>query len=260
MVEFAIILPLLALLLVMAVDFGRVYFGWVALQNAARIGADSASQRAAAWPTADGGKEIQWRAEYESFITHDLQGANCSYPTPHPDPVFTNTNAGSPDDSGDHDFGDLVTVRLQCEFDLITPLAGNFFGGSITLAGESTFAINGMVVVGVPDAPPAPPEPCAAPVASFETLPLPGAGGRVNGSSSPFLVSFTSTTPEDPDCPITEYRWEVDGVQVGTDDPELLNHPFTDAPGGGATNYEVKLIVTSDDGSGEETITVRVTA
>ena len=36
-------LPILALLLVMAVDFGRVFFGWVALQNAARIGADYAA-------------------------------------------------------------------------------------------------------------------------------------------------------------------------------------------------------------------------
>lgn len=256
MVEFAIILPLLALLLVMAVDFGRVYFGWVALQNAARIGADTASQRSAAWPTADPNThEEQWRIEYESFITHDLQNANCTYPTPHPDPTFDDLNG-----DGDYDFGELATVRLECEFHLITPLAENFFGGPLTLAGEATFAINGLVVVGVPDPPPAPPEPCAAPVASFDTLPLPGAGGRVNGSSSPFLVTFTSTVPIDPDCPINEYRWEVDGVQVGTDDPELENHPFTDAPGGGPTNYEVKLIVISDEGSGEETITVRVTA
>ena len=42
LVEFALVLPLLALLLVMALDFGRVFFGWVALQNAARIGANYA--------------------------------------------------------------------------------------------------------------------------------------------------------------------------------------------------------------------------
>src|SRR5918992_2943310 len=90
MVEFAIVLPVLALLLVMAVDFGRVFFGWVALQNAARIAADTASQRADAWPTAEGKEEIDWRDDYETFITQDLQAANCTYPTPHPDPVFTN--------------------------------------------------------------------------------------------------------------------------------------------------------------------------
>ena len=34
LVEFAFILPILVLLLLLAVDFGRVFFGWVALNNA----------------------------------------------------------------------------------------------------------------------------------------------------------------------------------------------------------------------------------
>ncbi len=140
MVEFALILPLLALLLVMAVDFGRVFFGWIALQNATRIAADTASQRANAWPSADGNLEIEWRDDYETFITQDLQAANCDFPTPHPDPVFTNANAGDPDDDGDHDFGDLVTVRLECEFSLITPLAESMLGGPVQMVAESTFA------------------------------------------------------------------------------------------------------------------------
>ncbi|MGH2463352.1 MAG: TadE/TadG family type IV pilus assembly protein, partial [Candidatus Limnocylindria bacterium] len=38
LVEFAIILPFLMLVLLMAVDFGRVFFGWVGLANASRIG------------------------------------------------------------------------------------------------------------------------------------------------------------------------------------------------------------------------------
>ena len=185
MVEFALVLPLLALLLVMAVDFGRVFFGWIALQNATRIAADTASQRADAWPTAQGATEIGWRDDYETFITRDLQSANCEYPTPHPDPTFTNMNAGDPHGQGDHDFGDLATVRLECQFELITPLAQNIIGGPVQLAAEATFAINGMVVIGVPDPPPPPPEPCPVPVASFVTSPLPTAGGRVNGNVSP---------------------------------------------------------------------------
>ena len=34
LVEMAIILPVLVLLLLLAVDFGRVFFGWIALNNA----------------------------------------------------------------------------------------------------------------------------------------------------------------------------------------------------------------------------------
>jgi hypothetical protein len=263
MVEFALILPLLALLLVMAVDFGRVFFGWIALQNATRIAADTASQRADAWPTAQGATEEGWRDDYVTFITRDLESANCEYPTPHPDPTFTNMNAGDPLDSGDHDFGDLATVRLECQFELITPLAQNIFGGPIQLAAESTFAINGLIVVGVPDPPPPPPEPCPVPVASFVTSPLPTGGGRVNGSVSPLLVSFT-TPLEDPECPVTEYLWERRNLPSGPwteigDQPNLLNEPFTDSPGGPAANYEVRLTVTTDGGTDTETIQVRVT-
>lgn len=263
MVEFALVLPLLALLLVMAVDFGRVFFGWIALQNATRIAADTAAQRANAWPSADGNLEIEWRQDYENFITQDLQGANCVYPTPHPDPVFTNANPTDPDDTGDHDFGDLVTVRLECQFSLITPLAETVFGGPIQLAAESTFAINGLVVVGVPDPPPAPPEPCVVPVAEFDTAPARSGGGRVNGSFSPFPVVFTSTTEENPDCPNT-YLWERRTESgpwstVGTSD-ELTNQVFTDAAGGGATNYEIRLTVTNSEGTDNESVIVRVTA
>lgn len=266
MVEFALILPLLVLLLVMAIDFGRVFFGWIALQNATRIAADTAAQRADAWPTAQGATEIGWRDDYETFITEDLKDANCAYTTPHPDPTFTNANAGDADDRGDHDFGDLVTVRLECSFALITPLAESLLGGPVQLAAESTFAINGLVVVGVPDPPEPPPEPCVEPVASFETLPLPTGGGRVNGSSSPLIVDFTNTTPEDADCPITEFLWERRNLPsgpwstVGTD-PDLLDESFTDAPGGPASNYEVRLTVTNDEGQSDDvTIVVRVSA
>jgi len=43
LVEFALVLPLLLVLLLMAVDFGRVYFGWVTLTNASRVGANYAA-------------------------------------------------------------------------------------------------------------------------------------------------------------------------------------------------------------------------
>ena len=183
----------------MAIDFGRVFFfGWIALQNATRIAADTASQRADAWPTATGDEEQDWRVDYETFITQDLQAANCTYPTPHPDPVFTNANPGAPDDEGDHDFGDLVTVSLECDFPLITPLAEAIFGGPPTSGPKPRSRSTAWWVVGVPDRPPAPPEPCVVPVAAFDTVPAPSGGGRVNGSSSPFLVNFTSTTTENP--------------------------------------------------------------
>ena len=49
MVEFALILPLLLLVLLLAIDFGRVFFGWVALNNASRIAASEAGFHPEAW-------------------------------------------------------------------------------------------------------------------------------------------------------------------------------------------------------------------
>src|SRR6185437_10682149 len=46
LVEFALILPVLLLLTLIAVDFGRVYLGWINLQNMARIAADFGANNA----------------------------------------------------------------------------------------------------------------------------------------------------------------------------------------------------------------------
>ncbi len=266
MVEFALVLPLLALLLVMAVDFGRVFFGWIALQNSTRIAADTASQRANAWPTANGNLEIEWRDDYETFITQDLQAANCDFPLPHPVPVFTDTNGDTNNDGVlTNDFSDIVTVRLECEFGLITPLAESVLGGPVQLVAESTFAVNGLAVIGVPDPPAPPPDPCIPPVADMDTDPPPESSGRVEGDASPFTVDFMSTTlvNPNPDCPLT-YLWARRTLPSGTfttvgTSANLDDQVFTDAPGGGATNYEVRLRVTSSAGTDDLIQDVRVT-
>ena len=49
LVEFALIVPVLMLMLLLALDFGRVFFGWVGLTNASRIGASYAAAHATAW-------------------------------------------------------------------------------------------------------------------------------------------------------------------------------------------------------------------
>ena len=48
-VEFALLFPVFLLILVVAIDFGRVYLGWVNLQNMARIAANYAANNADAW-------------------------------------------------------------------------------------------------------------------------------------------------------------------------------------------------------------------
>ena len=52
LVEFAILAPVLLAILLIAVDVGRVYLGWVNLSNVARIGANFAAMNPSAWQAA----------------------------------------------------------------------------------------------------------------------------------------------------------------------------------------------------------------
>lgn len=130
MVEFAIMLPILALLLVMALDFGRVFFGWVSVTNAARIGADYAAQFPDAWAT---GNAVQ-QARFEELIRDNNTG--CAIPDI-ADPTFRDTNAdGQQRESGDH-----VEVVLTCTLDMLTPLASMVVGSAVTMSADSTFPV-----------------------------------------------------------------------------------------------------------------------
>lgn len=168
MVEFALVLPLLVLLLVMAIDFGRVFFGWIALQNAARIGADQAARTPDAWP-ADNSADQDHQDLYQTLIAADLDAINCSYATPLPDPNFTDL-----DGNGTRDHGDLASVTLDCSFGLITPLAESVLGGPVALSAEATFPINGMVTLGLPEGEAEPPEPDLCPSGESEVPDLSG--------------------------------------------------------------------------------------
>src|SRR5918996_4598444 len=80
LVEFALVLPILMLLVVLAIDFGRVFFTSVSLNNASRV----AANYAAANP--DG----PWGAgsEYDTVVRRDAAGLGCALPASLPAPSF----------------------------------------------------------------------------------------------------------------------------------------------------------------------------
>ena len=159
MVEFAVMLPLLALLLVLTVDVGRVFFGWVAVTNATRIGASEAAKNPGPW--ADGGSDQR----YYDRLAADLEAINCDLDTNNdgvingsdlPSPVFINRV----DTADPHEFGDHVRVGLTCDFTLITPLANILLGGGMTVQAESTFSVIGAKINGIPTPADPPTSPC----------------------------------------------------------------------------------------------------
>jgi Flp pilus assembly protein TadG len=144
MVEFALILPILVVLLVLAVDFGRVFFQWVGVSNATRIAANYAARNPDAW---DLTPDLIAQAEYRTLVARDLNPLNCLAlnntevdASDIPDPTFTGFT-----------IGDQTTAQLQCRFRVLTPVASLIIGGDLfTVTAESTFTVNGGRIEGIP--------------------------------------------------------------------------------------------------------------
>src|SRR5688572_3776687 len=78
LVEFAIVLPIMLFLTVIALDFGRVYLGWINLQSMSRIAANLAANNPTAW---QGGGDAAVQAKYQNQIRNDAAATNCQLPT-----------------------------------------------------------------------------------------------------------------------------------------------------------------------------------
>jgi beta-lactam-binding protein with PASTA domain len=194
MVEFALILPVLVLLLVLAVDFGRVFFGWVALNNVARIAANSAALNPDTW---DGTGTVADKNAYRAEVLRDLQSINCAPTTGPtwtaasiPDPVFTSITGTA----NAYELGDRVTVRLTCRFTFITPIVGAILGNPLVFNVESGFAVRGGVINGVAvgSAPPPPPSCVDAVVPNMVGMSVSAARG--SWTTAGFTGAFSPAT------------------------------------------------------------------
>jgi Flp pilus assembly protein TadG len=259
LVEFAMVLPILALLLVMAIDFGRVFYGWVALNNAARIGANYAATHPDAWTTPDSTKKADARAAFIQQIVNDSQAINCS-PAPAAgnigDPAFTAAD-GVTALTGTPPLGSQARVELSCTMSLITPLATNLLGGGVNLSAAATFPVRSGTIAGVEvgvvvptstatasasatstasgTSTPAPTAtPCPLPIANFVADPTKDKG--------PLFVTFTDTS-QTFGCPVDGWTWEF-----GDGGTSTLQNPTHTYPAG-SQKYDVKLTVFGPNGS-----------
>ena len=195
LVEFAIVVPILLLVLLFAVDFGRVYLGWVNLNNVARVGANFAALNPSAW---QGSGDAALQARYRELMAKDARGINCTLPGSLPDPTF-------PDTTDRYAVGKRVRVDLTCSFQLLTPFISSLVGdgaGNIPVGASATFHIRsgaiGDTTVGgnVPPPTPSPsPEPTAPPTPTSAPTPTdpgstPGPSAEPTVTPRPVVVSF----------------------------------------------------------------------
>ena len=137
LVEFALSAPVVLLMVLFGIDFGRVFLGWVSLTNAARAAANFAAINPTAWGALPNPAA---QAEFVNRINAETTGINCVLPATLPNPTFpSGTALGSP-----------AVVSLTCRFSLITPVIGNILGTSIPVSVSASFPIRSGIIAGVP--------------------------------------------------------------------------------------------------------------
>lgn len=191
LVEFAISAPVLLLMILFGIDFGRVFLGWVTLANAVREAANFAALNPTAW-NVPGNPAAQ--AEYVRLITTETSGINCAMPGTPPDPTFP---AGV-------DIGSPAVAGITCQFTLITPLIGNIIGSPIDVSASASFPIRSGAIAGVPGG-------GVLPTAGPTVLPTP------SFIPTPSAIATVAPTPTPvPMCTVPNLKNKDSAVAVGT--------------------------------------------
>lgn len=200
MVELALVVPVLLLLTLTAIDFGRVFLGWVNLQQMTRIAANYAADHASAWGTP--GDPVQ-QNRYQTIVRNDARAINCTPPSPLPPPQVLGSALGS-----------HVRVAIDCEFSIITPIISSVLGGKILVSAETTYPVKEGAVAIVPGGG----SPIAVPpTAEFVGSPQTGWGSPPSGSA-PLQVTFTDLSTAGP----AAWTWDFSaGSTSGTGTPSV---------------------------------------
>jgi PKD repeat protein len=240
LVEFAIVLPILLFLTVVALDFGRVYLGWINLQSMSRIAANLAANNPTAW---QGGGDAAVKAKYQNQIRSDAAATNCKLPVVAgvqvaPAPVFTDTNGNG----ASTDIGDSASVSLSCSFDLITPGIKSIVGNSVTVGASSVFPVKSGMTAAMA-AGPAGTAPNAAFTGNGTLAPSP-----LNGTA-PFTVTFRDTSGGNP----SSWLWTFPDDSTTSTLQDPLDHIFA-TPG----TYIVTMTATNAWGTSTESMAITV--
>ena len=194
LVEFAIVLPVLLLLLLLAVDFGRLFFTYIAVNNAAREATYYAASNAAdqsfdqadyeAGTTEAARREILNQGQGGEVGTLEVSAPSC----------LPETNCHTAANSLASGVGNLVTVSANQDFAFITPIVGEFFGGTLTLSASATAPVLNPADITILEDPDFVPPPTATPTATPLPTPTP--------TPSPTLEPTPTPDPDATPTPI----------------------------------------------------------
>jgi Flp pilus assembly protein TadG len=260
LVEFALMLPILLVVLSAAIDLGRLAYARVTIANVAREASFQAAQTPDSFqagqpcPTVDPlTTEVP---DTNMVICRAILESRGSVVTVLPSDI---TLTCDPSCSGA--MGNRVTVTATGRFNLLTPVMAAFFGGStITFSSTATNQISALPGMPTPPPPvttfspspsvsvspsPSPTAmPCTLPSAGFTFVKIPA------NNQSPVTVTVTDTSSASPSCGITNWAWNW-GDGVTTYGPTQAPHVYYNTTGtpGNTKNFNLTLTVTNSAGS-----------
>ncbi len=220
LVEFALVLPLLLLLLVIAVDFGRAYVGWINLNLAAREAANFAALNPRGW-VGEGDGSIQTR--YAEIVANETTQINCALPVPVPAPSFPSGAA----------LGGAAVVELGCSFDPITPLVSAIVGDAVQIGASAVFPIRTGAVAQLPT---------SGGGGGVNPIPVANFAGDQLVGVAPLTVSFTDLSSNAPE----QWAWTFGDGGISANQNPI--HVYQTSG-----TYTVSLVASNVNGSDPET-------
>jgi TadE-like protein len=205
--EFALTVPFALFMVLFGLDFGRVFLGWVSLNQAAREAANYAAMNPTAWSLP---YNLTAQAEYTRLVQAETTGINCVLQSPVPAPSFSSgTSIGAP-----------ATVAITCQFRLITPFIGLLLGNPIPVSASSAFPVRSGNIEGVPlesTTPSATPAPTASPGPTATPAPsgAPTAGPSATPAPSPTPAQCTVVSLLDLQTNKAAAAWLAGGFSGG---------------------------------------------
>src|SRR3954464_2578066 len=139
LVEFALFLPVLLLIVLVTIDFGRAFVGWIGVNQMVRSGASYAATHPDQWPTGSTTNPAAYNLIYTSRATE----ANCAL-DPVPVPAFDEPRG----------VGQDVRASVSCRFRILAPLISSIVGGQVTIASDASFPIQFGCLAACPAPPP----------------------------------------------------------------------------------------------------------
>jgi PKD repeat protein len=217
-VELALILPAFLFIVLMGIDFGRAFAGYVTIQQSARVGANYLSINADKYGTT---KWNQTLATAKLLVKKDAATADCTIAD---SDITADLPAGNAT-------GSPAQVDVTCMFGVATPIISAVLGKTVPISATAVFPVRTALVFGVTSNQP------PLPVALFSCTPTSG--------TAALLVTCTDQTLSTYD--VTAWSWDFGDGTTSTD--QNVAHTYATACPFPSYTCTVSLTVTNVTGT-----------